>query len=150
MAPVAGATSYQWTVSPANLTPSGTVTTSVPYLDITAPGNNLLPNGEVRVTASSAGCATSAPAIMRFQIGAGTTEFRSSATPYGYVCAGMPVVFEVTRVNARGEETSAWFIDEVYQGSNIGQFQVLAPAAGQATYVRVEIINSRGGQMGFG
>ncbi|OGX87480.1 hypothetical protein BEN47_10600 [Hymenobacter lapidarius] len=146
VAPVPGASSYEWTVSPGNLSPSGPITTTVPYLDITAPANNSQPDGEVSVVAKATnGCLPSTRATVRFQIGAGEATFSSSASYYGYVCPDGPVSFTVERSKQRGADAYVWYVNEVPDYNHGGSFQITAPSAGNSTYVRVVVTNDCSG-----
>ena len=149
--PVPSATSYQWTVAPANLTPNGTTTTTVPYLDVTAPNTDAMPEGEVTVRANaSGGCLASAPTTKRFQIGIGTAKFTTSVSTYGYVCPDAPIPFHVQRFNARGSESYAWYVDGDFVSSDPTSFQVMGPPIGQNIYVQLIITNDCGTGFQFG
>ncbi|UYZ61961.1 hypothetical protein [Hymenobacter weizhouensis] len=110
--PIRGSVSYRWTATPASLIPGGSATTTVPYLDVTGPNTDATASGQVRVEVSNAafGCASNS-ATVNFQIGAGSAILRSSANYYGAVCPYAPVVFEVERANARGQDNYAWYVN---------------------------------------
>ncbi len=144
--PVPGASSYEWTVSPSNLSPSGTITTPDPFLNITAPANTSQIDGVVSVIAKATSvCQPSARATVNFQIGAGTATFSSSASYYGYVCPDGPVSFTVDRSRQRGADTYVWYVNEVPDYNHGGSFQITAPSVGNSTYVRVVVTNSCSG-----